>query len=309
MPKELLEVEGLTKLYRRGKVRANDGIDLRVEQGEIFGLLGPNGAGKTTLVRQVVGLLRPTEGSIRLFAQDVVRHPERAPEHLAYFGQRPSTLDALRPAEALEATGRLRGMAPALARKAAHEWIDRLGLAGDAKRYIKKLSGGQQKLVAFALCLIGDRPLLVLDEPTNDLDPLNRRLLWDILRERRDQGTSVLLVTHNVHEAEQVLDRVAVVDGGRVRVQGRVTDLKRRVDDRLRVDIWPSSQSPALRGALDQFGDVAEADGYFRLLVRRDDVHRVLAELTARRSEVEEFRVVPPSLEDVYVAQSRGEIA
>lgn len=305
----ILRVAGLTKLYRRGQVRANDGIDLEVESGEIFGLLGPNGAGKTTLVRQVVGLLRPSGGSIRLFSDDIVRSPERASEHVAYFGQRPITLDTLRPHEALEATGRLRGMTAEAARRAARAWIDRLGLSGDAGRYIKKLSGGQQKLCAFGLAMIGDRPLLVLDEPTNDLDPLNRRLLWDILRERRNQGASILLVTHNVHEAEQVLDRVAVIDGGKVRVHGRVADLKRRVDDRLRLDVRPDGPATGLRAALARLGRIVETDGHWRLLLTADELPQALAALTALRGELEEFRVVPPSLEDVYVAQSRGEIA
>lgn len=309
MTRSVLAVRALTKFYRRGSLRANDGIDLDVAAGEIFGLLGPNGAGKTTLVRQVVGLLRPTSGDIRLFGEDIVLHPERAATHLAYFGQRPATLDALSPVEALQATGRLRGLSAGAAREHSGVLVERLGLQGVARRRIGKLSGGQQKLVSLALCLIGDRPLLVLDEPTNDLDPLNRRLVWDILRERSAQGASILLVTHNVHEAEQVLERFAVIDGGRVRVQGRVADLRRQVDDRLRLDVWPVGEAPALREALAHFGPFVAAQGHWRLWLPRGEVAAALSELTSLRPEYEEFRLAPPSLADVYVAQSRGEIA
>ncbi|WP_345945400.1 ABC transporter ATP-binding protein, partial [Streptomyces albus] len=176
-----VRVEGLVKTYppvraRRGApaapaVRATDGICLDVRQGEIFGLLGPNGAGKSTLVRQLTGLLRPDAGHVEVLGHDLVRHPERAARLLAYLGQESTALDELTVSLAAETTARLRGMTPAAARTARDEVLAELGLEGLAGRPLKKLSGGQRRLACVAAALVGDRALLVLDEPTTGMDP------------------------------------------------------------------------------------------------------------------------------------------
>ncbi len=220
-------MRGLGKTYpavkgRRGApgtpaVRATDGVELEVRRGEVFGLLGPNGAGKSTLVRQLTGLLRPDTGSIEILGHDIVRHPERAARLLAYLGQESSALDELTVSLAAETTGRLRGLDGTRARAERDAVLEELGLTPIAGRALKNLSGGQRRLACFAAALVGERPLLVLDEPTTGMDPVARRAVWAAVdRRRAERGTTVLLVTHNVIEAETVLDRVAVIDRGRV---------------------------------------------------------------------------------------------
>jgi ABC-type multidrug transport system ATPase subunit len=218
-------VRDLTKTYRavRGRrgspgtpeVKATDAVDLDVRRGEIFGLLGPNGAGKSTLVRQITGLMRPDRGSVEILGHNIVRHPERAARILAYLGQESSALDELTVSLAVETTARLRGLEVRLARAERDAVLEELGLTALAARPIRKLSGGQRRLACFATALVGERPLLVLDEPTTGMDPVARRAVWSAVdRRRAERGTTVLLVTHNVIEAETVLDRVAVLDRG-----------------------------------------------------------------------------------------------
>ncbi|HEY5051625.1 MAG TPA: ABC transporter ATP-binding protein, partial [Acidothermaceae bacterium] len=205
-------VSGLSKVYRAksGDVTATDDIALEVRRGEVFGLLGPNGAGKTSLVRQLIGLLRPDAGRIQLFGRDVVAVPRVVPDFVAYLPQDDAALADLTTAGALETTARLRGLSRPGATAARDDVIDELGLGGFADRPIAKLSGGQRRLAGVGAALVGDRPVLVLDEPTTGLDPSARRAVWSALERRRsEQATTVVLVTHNVLEAETVLDRVA----------------------------------------------------------------------------------------------------
>ncbi|NEB81587.1 ABC transporter ATP-binding protein, partial [Streptomyces sp. SID14478] len=248
-------VRGLSKTYppvrgRRGtpatpEVRATDGVRLDIRRGEIFGLLGPNGAGKTTLVRQLTGLMRPDAGSVEILGHDIVRHPERAARILAYLGQDSTALDELTVSLAAETTGRLRGLPLKDARAARDDVLDELGLTPLASRPLKKLSGGQRRLATFAAALVGERQLLVLDEPTTGMDPVARRAVWAAVdRRRAERGTTVLLVTHNVIEAETVLDRVAVLDAGRVIACDTPAGLKERVAGEVRVELVWRQEAP-----------------------------------------------------------------
>jgi len=208
------EVAGLTKRYPGPKeVLANDRIDLCIATGEIVGIFGPNGAGKTTLVRQLMGLLRPTAGQIRLFDNDLVREPTIATNHVAYFAQETSYFWYLKPRELLAITGRLRGLTSREANSQAYSLLGKFNLGNLAGKTLSRLSFGQARFVALLSVFMGNRPILILDEPTNDLDPLHRRAFWDYLWEVNSrEGTTVLLVTHNVHEAEHVVHRVVIVD-------------------------------------------------------------------------------------------------
>src|SRR5262249_54550786 len=164
------------------------------------------GAGKSTLVRQLTGLLRPDEGSIDILGHDIIRHPELAARLLGYLGQDSTALDELTVALAAETTGRLRGLSLREARSERDAVLGELGLEALAGRPVGKLSGGQRRLACCAAVLVGQRPLLVLDEPTTGMDPVARRAVWAALdRRRTEHGTTVLLVTHNVIEAETVL--------------------------------------------------------------------------------------------------------
>ncbi|MGW6913176.1 ABC transporter ATP-binding protein [Kitasatospora sp. NPDC054939] len=304
-------VRDLVKTYRSGRgaaateTRANDGITLTVRQGEVFGLLGPNGAGKSTLVRQLTGLLRPDSGSIDLLGHDIVRHPERAARLLGYLGQESTALDELTVALAAETTGRLRGLSRARARAEAADVLTELDLGALAHRPLAKLSGGQRRLACVAAALVGERPLLVLDEPTTGMDPIARRAVWSAVdRRRRDLGTTVLLVTHNVIEAETVLDRVAVVDDGRVIACDTPGGLKALVDGDVRLDLVWRTEAPVEVPAVAALAERAERSGR-RWTVRTspEQARELVAAVTAGPAfaALDDFTLATPSLEDAYL--------
>ncbi|MFI0219607.1 ABC transporter ATP-binding protein [Streptomyces lydicus] len=315
-------VRDLVKTYpamrgRRGAaqapaVRANDGITLDVRRGEIFGLLGPNGAGKSTLVRQLTGLLRPDSGSIAALGHDLVRHPERAARLLGYLGQESTALDEMTVALAVETTGRLRGLATRAARAERDAVVEELGLTGLAGRALKKLSGGQRRLACVATALIGERPLLVLDEPTTGMDPVARRAVWAAVdRRRAERGATVVLVTHNVLEAESVLDRVAVIDRGRVIACDTPGGLKDRVSDEVRLElVWrdrPPLDVPEV-AALEPAARVSGRRWTLRLPADRARAAVAAVAGGPAFAALDDFTLATPSLEDVYLALGgRGE--
>ncbi|MFI0985272.1 ABC transporter ATP-binding protein [Streptomyces exfoliatus] len=309
-------VRDLVKTYpatrgRRGapatpEVRATDGISLDVRGGEIFGLLGPNGAGKSTLVRQLTGLLRPDSGTVRLLGHDLVRHPERAARLLAYLGQESTALDELTVALAAETTGRLRGLTAHDARAGRDAVLDELGLGPLASRPLRKLSGGQRRLACFAAALVGRRPVLVLDEPTTGMDPVARRAVWAAVdRRRAEHGATVLLVTHNVIEAETVLDRVAVLEHGKVIACDTPAGLKERVAGEVRVElVWRDAAPLHLPEVAALRGLAQETGRRWILRLAPDAARAAVATVTggAAFAALDDFTLATPSLEDVYLA-------
>ncbi|MFB6616581.1 ABC transporter ATP-binding protein [Streptomyces sp. NPDC085524] len=309
-------VRDLVKTYpavrgRRGapalpETRANDGITLDVRRGEVFGLLGPNGAGKSTLVRQLTGLMRPDAGGVTLLGHDVVRHPERAARLLAYLGQESTALDELTVSLAAETTGRLRGLPLRAARAARDEVLEELGLTGIAGRPLKKLSGGQRRLACFAAALVGERPVLVLDEPTTGMDPVARRAVWAAVDRRRAQhGATVLLVTHNVIEAETVLDRVAVIDQGRVIACDSPAGLKATVSGEVRLElVWRESAPLGVPEVAALREHAAESGRRWVLRLGPDEARAAVAAVTGGPAfaSLDDFTLATPSLEDVYLA-------
>ncbi|MGW1048084.1 ABC transporter ATP-binding protein [Streptomyces sp. NPDC002521] len=313
---EVVRVRGLGKTYpavkgRRGtpgtpEVRATDGVALDVRRGEVFGLLGPNGAGKSTLVRQLTGLLRPDTGSVEILGHDIVRHPERAARLLAYLGQESSALDELTVSLAAETTGRLRGLDVTRARAERDAVLEELGLTPIAGRALKKLSGGQRRLACLAAALVGERPLLVLDEPTTGMDPVARRAVWAAVdRRRAERGTTVLLVTHNVIEAETVLDRVAVLDQGRVIACDTPAGLKEQVADEVRVELVWRERAPLEVPEVAALRErAAESGRRWTLRLAPEEARAVVATVTggAAFAALDDFTLATPSLEDVYLA-------
>jgi ABC-2 type transport system ATP-binding protein len=301
-------VRGLTRRHGDGDhvVLANDGVDLEIGRGEVFGILGPNGAGKTTLVRQLMGLLRPDAGTITLFGADVVAHPDVAGRAGAYLGQDDGVLADLPVALAVETTGRLRGLSRADARRHGRDILDELGLTPLATRPIGRLSGGQRRLAAFATVLAGDRPVLVLDEPTTGLDPVARRAVWTALDRRRvSSGVTVVLVTHNVLEAETVLDRVAVLDQGRVIACDTPGRLKASVSDDVRLDLVWRGEAPTddpVVASLERRSSVTGRRWTARMPA--SEARDALGWLTTGPAfaALDDFTLATPSLEDVYLA-------
>ena len=209
----LLEINQLCKVYRGG-VRANDNVSLTVREGEVFGLLGPNGAGKTTLVNQIIGITAPTSGSISIAETDVVTNPGYARQACSFQAQTQVPIAGLTAMQAIELVGRVRGGSVDQVRQRAIELIDRLEIGEWKNKMGVAFSGGMRRLVAFCMATVIPGCIVILDEPTNDVDPLRRRLLWHEVHSLAERGSAVLLVTHNVLEAERVVDRLAIIDQG-----------------------------------------------------------------------------------------------
>ena len=300
-----VSVQGLVR-HHRGGVLATDDVTFEVPAGEVFGLLGPNGAGKTTLVRQLVGVLAPEAGRISLLGTDVTADPRAASRVLAYLAQTEPALHELPVGLAVETLGRLRGLAKAPARAAATALLEELGLGELRGRPLCTLSGGQRRLAEVATALAGDRPLLVLDEPTTGLDVTARRTVWEALgRRRAERGTTVVLVTHNVLEAEQVLDRVAVLDRGRVIACDTPGRLKALVSDDVRLDLVWRSEPPRDVPVVAALEARAEVDGRrWSARLPTAQARQALAELTtgAALDALDDFTLATPTLEDVYLA-------
>ncbi|WP_374228451.1 ABC transporter ATP-binding protein [Streptomyces sp. CNQ085] len=311
-----VRVRDLVKTYpaRRGRrgapvtpaVRASDGVSLTVRHGEVFGLLGPNGAGKTTLVRQLTGLLRPDSGRVDVLGHDLVRHPRRAARLLAYLGQESTALDELTVALAAETTGRLRGLGAAAARRESDGVLEELGLGAIASRPLKRLSGGQRRLACVAAALVGERSLLVLDEPTTGMDPVARRAVWAAVdRRRAERGATVILVTHNVIEAELVLDRVVVMDRGRAVACGTPAGLKAMVGEDVRLElVWrdrPPLEVPEVAALRP---DAAQTGRRWTLRLPPEEARAAVAAVTGGPAfaALDDFTLATPSLEDVYLA-------
>ena len=310
------EVRNLRKVYKKPEVVANDGIDFVVQPGESFGLLGSNGAGKTTLVRQLVGLLKPTSGEIRLFGDPLLagsRGDPRIGRTVAYLPQGSLALGELKVSEAITWTGILRGCGRATAEAETRELLDVLQLGTLADRQVRKLSGGQRRLVQIGMTLVGRLPVLILDEPTADIDPGLRRRIWELLAARCRAGAALILVTHDVAEAEHVLDRVAIIDRGKVAAAGTPAELKSDLAHRTRIEVVVAEGSdadPTEVGAL--LGGQVKVEG------RRvsgwtpaEDAIRILEKVMASYGPdaLEDVRLVTPTLEDVYLEVSGHALA
>jgi ABC-2 type transport system ATP-binding protein len=304
----LLDVRHLTKEYRRG-VRANDDISVTVDSGEVLGLFGHNGAGKTTLLNQIAGLARPTSGSIRIDGHDPVADPAAARRVCSLQPQSQAPLEGVTPRQAIEILARIRGARRAKARERAAELIAALQLEQWADTVGEKLSGGVRRLTTFCMAAAEPGRLVMFDEPTNDVDPVRRRLLWTQIRALAAAGSAVLLVTHNVIEAERGVDRLLVLDRGRVVARGTPAQLRAVHGDRLRLELQGADNADAERLSADlagvgwQAGPAVVSGRRVVVPIEPAAAGAALGWAQAQRSagRIDEFSVTPTSLEDVYL--------
>jgi ABC-2 type transport system ATP-binding protein len=297
-------IENLTKIYRGSRVVANDQVTLDIYEGEIFGLLGPNGAGKSTLVNQMAGLVRPSGGEILLFGMDVVRFAHVVANYVALQPQHSMAFWDLYPEEAIFHTARLRGLTAESSRRQADALMAELGLDPLRKRRIRMLSSGQQKLISLAVAFVGDRPIQIFDEPTNDLDPKVRRLIWEKLLRQNQQGATIILVTHNVLEAERIVQRVGIINHGRLVALGTPGGLKAQVEQRIRLELLFKSELDGHRQLLERLGECrALSQQHLTVLCHRDTVRAAIDQVLAQigLEQLDDFRILTPSLEDVYL--------
>lgn len=222
-----VEAEGLVKAF--GANRAVDGVDLRVATGTIYGVLGPNGAGKTTTISMLATLLRPDAGTARIFGHDVQRESQVVRQLIGVTGQYASVDETLSATENLVIFSRLLGLSTAAAKRKAADLLEEFGLTDAAKRPLKNFSGGMRRRLDLAASLIAQPPLIFLDEPTTGLDPRTRAQMWDTIRRLVATGSTVLLTTQYLDEADQLADRIAVIDRGQVVAEGTGDELKASV--------------------------------------------------------------------------------
>lgn len=307
-----ISVSDLCRVYagkgKRPPVIANKEITFDVCRGEVFGLLGPNGAGKTTLVLQLLGLAKPTSGSICLEGVDVVREPWLVKPLTSYLPQAGLPMRFLTVENALYYTGRLRGQGRQEAMQQVRELLSALDLCDVRGKSVKLLSGGLLRLAHFAMALMGDPLVVVLDEPTNELDPHRRRMVWDIIAQRnRERGMTCVLVTHNVLEAEKVVHRVGIMCAGRMMALGTPGELKARFGSEIRLDLHLKddiSLRPEDSSLLSSFGRIDEiGSGQYRCYLDTSYVSQATGMIAKRIGfdKLENFSLSPPSLEDIYL--------
>ena len=294
--------EEVTKSYDKGKTRANDGITITVEPGEVYGLLGPNGAGKSTLVKQVIGLLKPTSGSITLGPVDLVADPDAARQLCSYLPQAPVPIESFKLREAVHLGGLIRGGPDDAVRQRGEQLIKDLQLEEWRDTAGSKLSGGVRRLVGFLMVTVWPGRVVILDEPTNDVDPLRRRLLWDQVRRLGDEGAAVFLVTHNVMEAEKSVDRLAVINEGRLVAEGTPSSLKAGDRGRLRLQLMmvPGEEDPEFPSLVHTHARVGH-----NLVTVIDEAAAsdgiAWAQQLMARGVAEEYALGATTLEDIYI--------
>ena len=300
--------EGLEKSF--GKTRALDGLDLSVEEGTVLGVLGPNGAGKTTVVRILTTLLAPDAGRAEVAGLDVTRQAGELRARIGLTGQYAAVDEYLTGRENLEMVGRLYHLPKKQARKRADELLERFDLVDAASRLVKTYSGGMRRRLDLAASLVFSPPVLFLDEPTTGLDPRSRITMWDIIGELVSGGTTLLLTTQYLDEADRLADRIAVVDSGRVIAEGTSAELKARVGgESLEVTV---AQGGGLKEAADVLERYAHGEGGVRVDAGRRYVGATVAggpgllaavvrDFDAAGVEVDELGLHRPTLDDVFL--------
>ena len=301
-----IEIEGLRKAF--GDVVALDGLELTVEAGTVFGLLGPNGAGKTTLVRIVATLLQPDAGRVAVLGRDVLGEPLAVRRRIGLAGQFAAVDAELTGRENVEMVGRLYRLSGAEARRRAAEVLERFRLLDAADRRVATYSGGMRRRLDLAAGLIGRPPVVLLDEPTTGLDPRSRQELWSVVDELRREGTTVLLTTQYLDEADRLAQRIAVVDHGRVVAEGTATQLKAMIGGNvLSVRLADPADIPEATAALATLAGadqprVDAGDGEIRVAVRTPGASvQALRRLDEKRVAIASIEVGQPSLDDVFL--------
>ncbi len=305
MASPAIEVREIVKRF--GSVRALDGVNLIARQGEVLGLLGPNGAGKTTLVRVLTTLLKPDGGSAQVLGCDVVTEAPRLREQIGLAGQYAAIDENLTGLENLTMVGRLYGAQRSPAKARGRELLERFDLVEAAGRPAKTYSGGMRRRLDLAAALVAKPQVLFLDEPTTGLDPRSRLSLWEVIEGLVAEGTTVLLTTQYLDEADRLASTIAVIDHGRVIAEGTSDELKDRVGgERLEVSLDDAAQAPAAVDALAAMSDEAPAaeGNAIRLSVRErsgaivEAVHR----LSEANVGVDDLVMRRPTLDDVFLA-------
>jgi ABC-2 type transport system ATP-binding protein len=308
----VIEVEGLRKEYSGGVV-AVDGVTFTARSGEVFGLLGPNGAGKSTTIGCISGLLAPTAGRVRVTGRDVVREGLAARAALGVVPQELALYEDLSAAENLRYWGGAQGLRGDGLKRGVADALDAAGLADRAGDLVRTFSGGMKRRLNFASGIVHRPPVLLLDEPTVGVDPQSRVRLLDLVRGQAAAGTCVLYTTHYMEEAQELCDRLAIIDRGRIVAQGTLPELRALLGERDVVRLAGRFDRPRVSEALSALGDLelvqVEED---RLTVAVPEGSRrlpsILAAVAASGGEVRETVLAQPSLESLFIKLTGAEL-
>ncbi len=307
MNEHTVEVINLTKKF--GDFTAVDEVTFNIRRGEIFGFLGPNGAGKTTTIRMLLGLLRPTSGQATVLGYDIVRQPEEIRRHIGYMSQRFSLYQDLTVSENLDFYGRTYGVRGERLRERKQFAIEMAGLQGRERELTRNLAGGWKQRLALGAAILHEPEMLFLDEPTAGVDPISRRAFWDLLYRLAEDGTTILVTTHYMDEAEHCQD-LALIHNGRIITQGSPEEIKLHQMQGQVLEIDCTQPDGAI-GVLRQMGLFDEVALYGALIhvvadgiaEHKPHIAQALAKANVR---VRAMDVIAPSLEDVFISNVRN---
>jgi ABC-2 type transport system ATP-binding protein len=297
MANSVLHVENLTKSY--GHVQAVRGISFAVEEGEVFGLLGPNGAGKTSTVEILEGLRNADGGTVSVCGYDPQKNPDELKHEIGAALQSTALPDKLRVMEALKLFASFYHR-----KRNPEDLLKRFGLEEKRNAFYSQLSGGQKQRLALAIALVNDPKVVFLDEPTAGLDPQVRREIYDIIEELRREKKTIVLTTHYIEEAERLCDRVAIVDHGKVIVQGTPRELKQSSADKTRIEVrLAREESEETLKTLEGVSECRSLNGTYVLHCQRPPqaIVSLVKFLEAQNNELVSLEIATPSLEDVFI--------
>ena len=297
-----VQVTNLKKSYGNNLVL--NGINLQVQRGTMLALLGPNGAGKTTTIRILSTLLKPDSGTVTIQGYNVVTQADRVREVIGLTGQSAAVDELLTGRENLTMMGQLYRLTPASAKARAQELLQEFDLVAAAERTLKTYSGGMRRRLDLAVSLIAAPPIIFLDEPTTGLDPRSRLVMWDIIKKLMSGGTTILLTTQYLEEADQLADQIAVIDGGKVIAEGTAKQLKSKVGkDRLELTFNNADFNQAQRLLGNQVADFSQKEGTITVLIQdtNNDVRQLLDSL-AGKVVVQSMDIHKPTLDDVFLS-------
>jgi len=309
MDEYAVQVVDLTKKF--GDFVAVDEVTFDIRRGEIFGFLGPNGAGKTTTIRMLLGLLRPTSGRASVLGYDIVRQPEQIRRNIGYMSQRFSLYRDLTVGENLDFYGRTYGVRKQRLRARKRFVIEMAGLAGRERELTRNLSGGWKQRLALGAAILHEPDMLFLDEPTAGVDPISRRVFWDLLYELAEGGTTIFVTTHYMDEAEHCQD-LAFIHDGRIIARGAPEEIKldRMHGQVLEIDCAQADVAIAVLRQIDTFEEVALYGALIHVVAENVVEHRprIAQALEDAGVQVRAMDVIAPSLEDVFISSVRNHV-
>jgi ABC-2 type transport system ATP-binding protein len=295
-----VELSHVTKTF--GPVKAVDDVSFAIEKGELFGLLGPNGAGKTTSLRVMLDIFKPDSGSVAILGGPM---NESKKDRIGYMPEERGLYQDIPLERCLAYLGSLKGMRPADVKRRADIYLERFDLAASRNKKVKELSKGMQQKAQVIATLLHQPELLIVDEPFSGLDPVNTQMVMELLREQHAQGVTIILCSHQMHQVEELCDRIVLIDHGRVMLYGELTDIRRQFSGNA-VLVRTSSELPRLDGV----ERVEPVNGTIKLhLSKGTDPHSILQALVARNVAVDQFEIAMPDLDEIFIRVVQGQEA